>query len=231
MIGRALRAPLQQCRFPARLAGVRFNSNAAQTTPLKDANDVTATYRDVMGLHSQPVMILTTNGNSEGHEPRGLTLSSVTSLSLKPEPLVCFNLQVPSRTSQVLHDREVFALNMLPGTKDSVRACRFFSGAYGNDVNPFAAELDIFTKSQDFHNLPVILDSMAILYCQKHQVMRVHDHEIWVAKVVGVDNRSLVHGADEAMLYQKRHFKQVGKEIGEPTKEEVAEDVRRGTCT
>lgn len=98
-------------------------------------------------------------------------------------------------------------------------------------MNPFAAELDIFTKSEDFHNLPVILDSMAILYCQKHQVMRVHDHEIWVAKVVGVDNRSLVHGADEAMLYQKRHFKQVGKEINEPTKEEVADDVRRGTCT
>lgn len=92
---------------------------------LKDTKDVTATYRDVMGLHSQPVMILTTNCNSEGHEPRGLTLSSVTSLSLKPEPLLCFNLQVPSRTSQVLHDREVFALNMLPGTKDSVRACRF----------------------------------------------------------------------------------------------------------
>lgn len=98
--------------------------------------DLINSYRHAMGGIASSAMVITTTSIS-GDEPRGLTLSSITSLSLKPTPLVSFNVQLPSRTSEVLHDRNIFAINVLPATELSVRLARVFSGAYGHTTNPF----------------------------------------------------------------------------------------------
>lgn len=164
-------------------------------------------YKQAMSGVAAPANIITT---INGDEPRGLTVSSVTSLSVSPDPLVSFNIQIPSRTSQVLHRANKFAVNVLSGTAESVRLCKAFAGGYGAHVNPF----DKFREEIDFTghnhgNIPVINHASAILFCQKEHVFRTQDHEIWIAKVYDVENNS----SNGNLLYQNRSFHILGKEI------------------
>lgn len=57
----------------------------------------------------------------------GTTLSSVSSLTVNPEPIVQFNIQVPSATSKSIHDNKYLALHILKPSNDSVRLARNFS--------------------------------------------------------------------------------------------------------
>ncbi|GME93867.1 unnamed protein product [Ambrosiozyma monospora] len=56
-----------------------------------------------------------------------MTLSSVTSLTINPEPILQFNLQVPSTTSTSLHKHKYFALHIMKPSPDSVQLARNFS--------------------------------------------------------------------------------------------------------
>lgn len=164
-------------------------------------------YKQAMSGVAAPANIITTiNGN----EPRGLTVSSVASLSVWPHPLVSFNIQIPSRTSQVLHEANQFAVNVLSGTAESVRLCKAFAGGYGANVNPFEKfKEEIDFTGHNHGNIPVVNHASAILFCEKEHVFRTQDHEIWVAKVYDVENNS----ADGNLLYQNRCFHVLGKEI------------------
>lgn len=208
-------------------------------------------------------------------EPRGLTLSSITSLSLKPTPLVSFNVQLPSRTSEVLHSRNLFAINVLPAAPESVDLAKAFSGGYGREVNPFEMFEDRFlvpslaaaevivgevvvgegkdggenkkTEKKTIVNatftdllyhphgvevadlnlardIPVISNASAILYCKKHKIFTVQDHEIWVASVFHVDTaESLATGS--TLLYQNRAFHALGNEISHEISHDISHEI------
>ncbi|KJZ77700.1 hypothetical protein HIM_02877 [Hirsutella minnesotensis 3608] len=51
--------------------------------------------RSVMRLLASPVVVCTA---THGSEPRAMTMSSFTSLTLTPTPLITFNVATPSRT-------------------------------------------------------------------------------------------------------------------------------------
>jgi flavin reductase (DIM6/NTAB) family NADH-FMN oxidoreductase RutF len=164
-------------------------------------------YKKAMSGVAAPANIVTT---INGDEPRGLTVSSVTSLSVWPDPLVSFNIQIPSRTSQVLHQANKFAINVLSGTAESVRLCKAFAGGYGAQVNPFEKfKEEIDFTGHNHGNIPVINHASAILFCQKEHVFRTQDHEIWIAKIYDVENNS----SNGNLLYQNRSFHILGKEI------------------
>lgn len=197
-----------------------------------------STYCQAMGSIASPAMIITTT-SANGSEPRGLTLSSITSLSVKPQPMVSFNVQLPSRTSEVLHSRNIFAINVLPASPQSADLALCFAGAHGAHTNPFkkfahllklpiefakdkpsivsvptpgpgrAAEEVDFKHAQ---NIPVVANSSAILYCKKHQIFDVQDHEIWVARVFHVD---VTGNLDDngTLLYQNRAFHSLGSKL------------------
>lgn len=199
-----------------RIIGGGFHKGIILTTGLRRNASTTTVgerYKTAMSGVAAPANIITTNS---GSEPRGLTVSSVTSLSISPDPLVSFNIQVPSRTSEVLHQAKFFAVNVLSGTSASVRLCKAFAGAYGIDLNPF----ELFREEIDFTghnhgNIPVINHASAILYCQKEHVFRAQDHEIWVAKIYDVENSSDIDNGEGNLLYQNRNFHILGKEIEE----------------
>jgi flavin reductase (DIM6/NTAB) family NADH-FMN oxidoreductase RutF len=181
-------------------------------------------------LSASATVITTTS--TTGIEPRGLTVSSLTSLSLNPAPLVSFNLQLPSRTSEILHERNVFAVNIVPGTPQIRDLVIAFAGGYGHDVNPFEKFSSMFTvpaklaaHKQESHNheregdieefkhaqnIPVIKDALAVLYCRKHQIFKVQDHEIWVAEVFHVDATNCNDSNATTLLYQNRSFHSLG---------------------
>lgn len=139
------------------------------------------------------------------NEPRGLTVSSLTSLSINPTPAVSFNIQVPSRTSQVLHKSDMFAVNVLPCTTDSIKLCQAFGGALGRHYNPFEHLKHLFDYSS---GIPIITTATSVLHCERKQVFRVQDHEIWVATVLGVDNYD--DHSKGNLIYQNRAFHSLG---------------------
>lgn len=74
-------------------------------------------------------MILTASfkGEPDIHKMHGTTLSSVSSLTVYPEPIIQFNIQVPSATSKSMHDNKYLALHILGPSHDSVKLARNFS--------------------------------------------------------------------------------------------------------
>lgn len=181
-----------------------------------------ASFREAMaGVASSPMIITTSHrvNGSQAREPRGITLSSVTSLSLNPEILISFNIQVPSRTSEVLHDRGLFALNMLDSSPQSAQLCKVFAGQLGRTVNPFEVEKHLFLWNdhgdENAMDIPTVIDAMAVLYCEKKRVIRVQDHEIWIARVSDIKTKHMTDGHVDKnhLVYYRRGFHSVGPKV------------------
>ena len=183
-------------------------------------------YKECMGRIANQAMILSSaSSNRLPHELfRGLTLSSVTSLALKPFPMIQFNLQLPSFTSESLHENQFFAVHLLRPNPDSIELARNFSkGAVRNVTNTG------FTPTKPFQDLienehyatytiegtelviPILQNSERVLICQKKNVFRVGDHEIWVGQVDDI----LVNDdkATGGLLYCNRNFHILGDKI------------------
>ncbi|KAG7827435.1 hypothetical protein KL920_004689 [Ogataea angusta] len=165
-----------------------------------------------------PAMILTAPAlSSSVSDLHGMTLSSVSSLTVSPEPVVQFNLQVPSRTSQTLHESGFLALHILPPVKESVRLARAFSrGTRGNCLTrPFEElrkdEWSYFTT--EHLKIPVLSLAERILICEKHQVFRVYNHELWTCRVREIVQRAVDADATGGLLYFNRRFHAVGGKL------------------
>lgn len=74
-------------------------------------------------------MILTSSfsGTPNISKMHGTTLSSVSSLTVHPEPILQFNIQVPSATAKFMHENKYLALHILKPSNESVQLARNFS--------------------------------------------------------------------------------------------------------
>lgn len=176
-------------------------------------------------IASQAMILSSASKNTVPHSQlRGLTVSSVTSLSLKPQPLIQFNLQLPSFTSEALHETNCFAIHLLIPNKVSIELAKNFSkGAIKNEAD------STFSPTKPFENLvehvhydtyriagsdlviPILKNSERVLLCEKKEVFRVGDHEIWVGKVEDIlVNEEKTTGG---LLYCNRNFHLLGNKI------------------
>lgn len=110
-------------------------------------------FRFAMTTLASPAVILTSAKRDPATgelKPRGLTVSSFASLSIKPWPLVTFNIQVPSHAADSMRPSNnnnnntnitpqptFYAINILPATSAASKTCRAFAGGLGRDINPF----------------------------------------------------------------------------------------------
>lgn len=113
-------------------------------------NSFVAGFRTAMSCLASAAVFLTTVNKSQTsnkYVPRGLTVSSFASLSIKPWPLVTVNIQVPSHAADAMRPKynkesggieyPIFAINILPATSEAAQTCRALAGSLGKDVNPF----------------------------------------------------------------------------------------------
>ncbi|KAG0682302.1 hypothetical protein C6P42_003194 [Pichia californica] len=95
-------------------------------------------------------MILTSSfsGKSDISRMHGTTLSSVSSLTVYPEPIVQFNIQIPSATSKFMHENKYMALHILKPNEESVKLARNFSlgSRYVNNQQQHEENVDYSTK-------------------------------------------------------------------------------------
>ena len=175
--------------------------------------------RSVMRLVAHPVVVCTA---SHAGTPRAMTMSSFTSLSLSPAPLVSFNIATPSRTLDAISASGHFNIHIMAGdAKGAALADRFTRGNLDDGLfdGVEGAEGVSGAPGAGAGEAPV-LDGEGVLYVLRCRLlddepmrgrMRVRDHVIVVGEVVEVIPRQ---GAKEfGLAYADRRYRQLGEVI------------------
>ncbi|ODV88341.1 hypothetical protein CANCADRAFT_144766 [Tortispora caseinolytica NRRL Y-17796] len=164
-------------------------------------------FRKAMSLIPSAVCILTTAADAENRA--GMTISSLTSLSLKPHQLLSFNIATPSKTLDLLHSipQSHMLIHLFESSPHTAKLCREFSD------NPHAAVhslplMQIFPQI----SLPTFPEACITFHCTKHSSFLVQDHELWVAKVQSI-KRAPDH--DSPLLYSNHKFHELGTSLKE----------------
>ena len=130
--------------------------------------------RRVIGAFATGVAVITTESDGQ---PQGMTVNSLTSVSLDP-PLLLVCLTRGARTTAALLQRGAFVVNVLSTRQEDV-ANRF--ARRGEDH--FAG----LPTVRNARGLPVIPKALATLDCAVEAVQPGGDHEIVVGRVLGCE--------------------------------------------
>ncbi|KAI8099402.1 flavin reductase like domain-containing protein [Halteromyces radiatus] len=172
-------------------------------------NTVTDKVRSMMRKVPQPVVVVTTAEQNEPSHRRGITVSSFTSLCLHPEPMVSFCVRIPSRASDVLHSSGSMVVNML--SREQVSQSIAFSSPQAEQFK------DIPYYDDSATGLPVLMGTLGSMHCNKVQVIKTGDHELWIARVIkveeGVGGQRGTRQEAQPLLYYERGYRAVGEEI------------------
>lgn len=128
-----------------------------------------ATYRQVMGCFATGVAVVATAANGE---PCGMTVNSLTSVSLDP-PLLLFCLMHGSRTLVAVRAVGRFSVSLLE--RGQKRLSNSFARRGGDHFAGAAYRLE--------DGLPTFPGCLATLMCSVHVVYEGGDHDIVVGRV------------------------------------------------
>ncbi|ORY04629.1 hypothetical protein K493DRAFT_275732 [Basidiobolus meristosporus CBS 931.73] len=185
--------PRPSCRsHPIHTAAANSFQNANT-----DTNSTAQELRLALRNFASSVVVVTTAHPQNPSEKVGITLSSFTSVSLKP-PIISFCVKPPSRFSKTLHESNRFVVNIL-GT-EQVRCSRAFSTP-NLPKDPF----EMVPHSICPHGNPILNGNLVTLHCTTERVLNVGDHEVWMGEVVQVENNSSDAG-DAPLVYHNRSY-------------------------
>lgn len=201
-------------------------------------------FRTTMSRVSSQAMILTsaapkkeqTSSKKESiAQLHGMTLSSVCSLSLLPQPLLQFNLHLPSYTSSEIHKNKYVAIHLLPPSAKSVKLGRVFSsgikrekvttvdetgegdGDFHEMTTPFSR---LKTEDWKYYEIseeiaiPILQEHESVMICEAVKDIQVGNHEIWVVKVLDIlTNKEYEGEKTGGLIYFDRHFHRIGDQL------------------
>ena len=128
--------------------------------------------KQVMRVYPQGVTVVTTD--SDG--PKGLTVSSFTSVSLDP-PLILVSIAKGSAMHDVLRGARAYAVNFLADDQKSV-SDRFAGKTQSRD------RFDGIEFAKGTTGSPIISGARAVLECNAWSAYEGGDHSIFVGEVV-----------------------------------------------
>ncbi|RKL00695.1 Heat shock protein 90 [Fusarium oxysporum] len=164
--------------------------------------------RSIMRLLPHSVVVCTSNQPGDG--PRAMTMSSFTSLTLAPTPLVTFNIATPSRTLDAIRASGGFNVHVLSGDERGANvASHFTKGNVGG--NAFKG----LAYSQEDDEAPVLREDgvMFALRCRvlkdapEGGLLRVRDHVIVVGEVVEMVRVGEEEDEEFGLVYADRRSK------------------------
>lgn len=125
--------------------------------PKKKPKTLQDTYKHTMRSVPSSVVVLTTRVSSSTSDIdsfRGMTVSSLTSVTLEPEPIISFSIRGPSRTLDCITAGQPFAVNFLSGYPKAAQIADIFSKPHDHPSQPFhavkALELvNVYAKDDD----------------------------------------------------------------------------------
>lgn len=163
-----------------------------------------------MRLLTNPVVVCT---STHGSTPRAMTMSSFTSLTLSPTPLVTFNVATPSRTLDAVSASGEFNIHVLAGDEAGAAVADHFTRGNVDGVFDGLEGAEV----ESVAGLPPLLKGEGVLRVLRCRVlkdgphgglMRVRDHVIVVGEVV-----EMIPGkkSDEfGLAYADRKYRLVG---------------------
>ena len=132
-------------------------------------------FRKTLGLFPTGVTVVTTRG--EDHQPMGITISSLTSVSLEP-PQVLFCLARKSRMHPIFKAAEYFVINLL----NSKQAHLSEGFANRQDLNLDVEKISVHEKS----GCLLITEALGHIVCEISAVYDGGDHDIILGRVIDV---------------------------------------------
>ncbi|KAH0493574.1 hypothetical protein TgHK011_000237 [Trichoderma gracile] len=168
--------------------------------------------RSIMRLLPHSVVVCT---STHDQAPRAMTMSSFTSLTLSPTPLISFNIATPSRTLDAITQSGHFNIHIMSGDELGVQVADRFTRGNTDDV---FEGLDYDASGME-GGAPLLRGEgvMYALRCRLLRdeptggVMRVRDHVIVVGEVVEMVPGSC--GKEFGLAYADRKYRQVGRVI------------------
>lgn len=135
--------------------------------------DIQAGLKQVMRVYPQGVTVITTD---DGDGPKGLTVSSFTSVSLDP-PLVLASIAKSSGLHDILKGSPAYAVNFLADDQKTV-SDRFAGRTSAKD------RFEGIRYTRGMTGSPLISGARAVLECRAWKVYDGGDHSILVGVVV-----------------------------------------------
>lgn len=126
----------------------------------------------------------------DADRPQGMTVNSFTSISLEPAT-VLVSLR-PGRTHALIRRRGAYGVSVLSGEQE--RWSRHFAGRAQDDLD---VEWDMKSR------VPVLRGALAWFECVVENVLQVHDHTLFVARVHDCDHAR----GSPLMFYESRYHR------------------------
>lgn len=153
--------------------------------------------KDAMRQLPFPVTIVTA---ALGHEKRGITIGSFTSLSMDP-PLISFNVDFEAQMNSLIKKAPHFAVH-LPGSEQA-ELCNHFAVPDRSGEEQFST---VDYKPNKF-GTPILAEIPTVIQCRSYTWFETGDHTIIVGEVVKIDRRK----KSEGLLYYDRTYRSVGE--------------------
>ncbi|TFA99883.1 hypothetical protein CCMA1212_008120 [Trichoderma ghanense] len=188
----------------------RTSSPIAPTADPTSPAALSEQIRSIMRLLPHSVVVCT---STHDQAPRAMTMSSFTSLTLFPTPLISFNIATPSRTLDAITQSGHFNIHIMAGDELGVQVADRFTRGNTDDV---FGGLDYDAGGTD--GAPPLLRGEGVMYALRCRLlsdeptgglMRVRDHVIVVGEVVEMVPGSC--GKEFGLAYADRKYRQVGK--------------------
>lgn len=170
-----------------------------------DALPLPEQLRSVMRLLAHSVVVCTSAAatpDSSTPVPRGMTMSSFTSLSLRPTPLVTFNIATPSRTLDAVSRSRQFNIHVLSGDVAGARVAEWFRKGNADDLGVFEADklrdecgCEVVAGETSLDTEAPLLKGPGVLFALRCSLLgdeparglvRVRDHVIVLAEIVDI---------------------------------------------
>ncbi|CRK14022.1 hypothetical protein HYQ45_017920 [Verticillium longisporum] len=176
--------------------------------------------RGLMRLLPHSVVVCTAT-NPADNTPRAMTMSSLTSLTVHPTPLVTFNVATPSRTLTAVKGARRFNIHVLRGGTDGAAVADWFTRGNAEGQHVFSGlGREGPAVTADMRGEAPVLRGEGVLYVLRCRVlddapaqglMRVRDHVIVVGEVVEII-KGEEDGEDEfGLVYADRRYRCVGE--------------------
>lgn len=116
---------------------------AEESTPVQlKPDEIRETYKTAMRSVPSSVVVLTTHDGSSGAKVtldsiRGMTVSSMTSVTLEPEPIISFSIRGPSRTLDCINQGQPFYVNFLADNRQGALIAGEFAQYHEDPSQPF----------------------------------------------------------------------------------------------
>jgi len=213
-------------RHASNVPAQEIQDAAAQQSSTQKEPELSSHLRTLMRGMPHSVVVATSSaptadqggGSPATTQYRGMTVSSFTTLTLTPIPIVTFNIRKPSTTLDAIRASGTFFVHILSATVSGARVADAFTKGNGAEVWR-SGEFTVLRRAKGTMEPPLLAANgiTRVLRCKVLEepkgLLDVGDHVLVLGKVLGILVPPGSEDRDSALCYADREYKQLGDAI------------------